>query len=59
MTCIDGYPFIALVLLTLLAFFLKSIGHAYDDIQSQNLQFLRQIAERDEYDMKVINYKST
>ncbi|CAA2947102.1 E3 ubiquitin- ligase BRE1-like 1 [Olea europaea subsp. europaea] len=33
-------------------FEIESIGHAYDDIQSQNLQFLRQIAERDEYDMK-------
>ncbi|CAI9781612.1 unnamed protein product [Fraxinus pennsylvanica] len=33
---------------------IESIGQAYDDIQSQNLQFLQQITERDEYDMKLV-----
>jgi len=35
-------------------FLLQSIGHAYEDIMSQNQQLLQQIIERDDHNTKVI-----
>jgi E3 ubiquitin-protein ligase BRE1 len=33
---------------------LQSIGHAYEDIMSQNQQLLQQIIERDDHNTKVM-----
>lgn len=35
-------------------FLLQSIGHAYEDIMSQNQQLLQQIIERDDHNTKVM-----